>query len=58
MMRSWGDGVTEARGDLDRDLYGDERLRSLVARLGPDSDSHGGGRSASHPDVQRRAPQR
>jgi serine phosphatase RsbU (regulator of sigma subunit) len=30
----FSDGVTEARGGLDRDLYGDERLRSLVARLG------------------------
>lgn len=30
----FSDGVTEARGDLHRDLYGDERLRSLVARLG------------------------
>lgn len=29
----FSDGVTEARGGLDRDLYGDERLRSLVARL-------------------------
>jgi serine phosphatase RsbU (regulator of sigma subunit) len=30
----FSDGVTEARGGLERDLYGDERLRSLVARLG------------------------
>jgi serine phosphatase RsbU (regulator of sigma subunit) len=30
----FSDGVTEARGGLDRDLYGDDRLRSLVARLG------------------------
>lgn len=30
----FSDGVTEARGGLDRDLYGDERLRRLVARLG------------------------
>jgi len=30
----FSDGVTEARGALDRDLYGDERLRSLVTRLG------------------------
>ncbi len=30
----FSDGVTEARGGLDRDLYGDGRLRSLVARLG------------------------
>jgi serine phosphatase RsbU (regulator of sigma subunit) len=30
----FSDGVTEARGGLDRDLYGEERLRSLVARLG------------------------
>jgi len=30
----FSDGVTEARGDPHRDLYGDERLRSLVARLG------------------------
>jgi hypothetical protein len=30
----FSDGVTEARGGLDRDLYGDERLRSLVAQLG------------------------
>jgi phosphoserine phosphatase RsbU/P len=32
----FSDGVTEARGGLARDLYGDERLRSLVARLGGD----------------------
>jgi serine phosphatase RsbU (regulator of sigma subunit) len=30
----FSDGVTEARGGLDRDLYGDERLGRLVARLG------------------------
>jgi serine phosphatase RsbU (regulator of sigma subunit) len=30
----FSDGVTEARGGPARDLYGDERLRSLVARLG------------------------
>jgi len=30
----FSDGVTEARGGLYRHLYGDERLRSLVARLG------------------------
>jgi sigma-B regulation protein RsbU (phosphoserine phosphatase) len=30
----FSDGVTEARGGLHRGLYGDERLRSLVARLG------------------------
>ena len=30
----FSDGVTEARGGLTRDLYGDERLRRLVARLG------------------------
>jgi len=30
----FSDGVTEARDGLTRDLYGDERLRSLVARLG------------------------
>ena len=30
----YSDGVTEARSDADRDVYGDERLRSLVARLG------------------------
>jgi sigma-B regulation protein RsbU (phosphoserine phosphatase) len=30
----FSDGVTEARGDLHHDLYGDKRLRSLVARLG------------------------
>ena len=30
----FSDGVTEARGGLDRDLYGDDRLRNLVARLG------------------------
>jgi phosphoserine phosphatase RsbU/P len=30
----FSDGVTEARGALDRDLYGDERLRRLVGRLG------------------------
>jgi phosphoserine phosphatase RsbU/P len=30
----FSDGVTEARGGLDRDLYGDERLRGMVARLG------------------------
>lgn len=30
----FSDGVTEARGDLHPGLYGDERLRSLVARLG------------------------
>lgn len=29
----FSDGVTEARGGLDRDLYGDERLRGMVARL-------------------------
>jgi phosphoserine phosphatase RsbU/P len=28
------DGVTEARGRIDRDLYGDDRLRDLVADLG------------------------
>jgi phosphoserine phosphatase RsbU/P len=28
------DGVTEARGQLDRDLYGDDRLRDLIASLG------------------------
>ncbi len=28
------DGVTEARGHADRDLYGDDRLRALVADLG------------------------
>jgi sigma-B regulation protein RsbU (phosphoserine phosphatase) len=30
----FSDGVTEARGGPGRDLYGDERLRSLVAGLG------------------------
>jgi phosphoserine phosphatase RsbU/P len=30
----FSDGVTEARGGPARDLYGDERLRSQVARLG------------------------
>ncbi len=30
----FSDGVTEARGGLTRDLYGDERLRGLVAGLG------------------------
>jgi sigma-B regulation protein RsbU (phosphoserine phosphatase) len=30
----FSDGVTEARGHLVRDLYGDERLRCLVTRLG------------------------
>ena len=30
----FSDGVTEARRALDRDLYGDERLRRLVGRLG------------------------
>jgi phosphoserine phosphatase RsbU/P len=30
----FSDGVTEARGGLSRDLYGDERLRHLVARSG------------------------
>jgi phosphoserine phosphatase RsbU/P len=30
----FSDGVTEARGDLHRGLFGDERLRSLVSRLG------------------------
>jgi phosphoserine phosphatase RsbU/P len=30
----FSDGVTEARDSLTGDLYGDERLRSLVARLG------------------------
>ncbi len=30
----FSDGVTEARGRLTSDLYGDERLRGLVARLG------------------------
>ena len=30
----FSDGVTEARGGLDRGLYGDERLGRLVARLG------------------------
>ena len=30
----FSDGVTEARGRLTGDLYGDERLRSLAARLG------------------------
>jgi serine phosphatase RsbU (regulator of sigma subunit) len=30
----FSDGVTEARRDLDCDLYGDERLRNLVAQLG------------------------
>ena len=30
----FSDGVTEARGGPARDLYGDERLRRLVARLG------------------------
>jgi sigma-B regulation protein RsbU (phosphoserine phosphatase) len=28
------DGVTEARSRIDRDLYGDERLRDLIAGLG------------------------
>jgi len=28
------DGVTEARGHVDRDLYGEDRLRDVVARLG------------------------
>lgn len=28
------DGVTEARGSVDRDLYGDDRLRDLIAGLG------------------------
>jgi sigma-B regulation protein RsbU (phosphoserine phosphatase) len=30
----YSDGVTEARSGLDRDLFGDERLRQLVARPG------------------------
>ncbi len=30
----FSEGGTEARGDPHRDLYGDERLRGLVARLG------------------------
>ena len=30
----FSDGVTEARSDADRSLYGDERLRRLIARLG------------------------
>jgi sigma-B regulation protein RsbU (phosphoserine phosphatase) len=30
----FSDGVTEARRGTDRELYGDERLRELVARLG------------------------
>ncbi len=30
----YSDGVTEARRGLDRDLYGDERLRRLVIQLG------------------------
>jgi sigma-B regulation protein RsbU (phosphoserine phosphatase) len=30
----FSDGVTEARSGADRAVYGDERLRSLVARLG------------------------
>jgi phosphoserine phosphatase RsbU/P len=30
----FSDGVTEARSGADRDVYGDERLRGLVARLG------------------------
>ena len=28
------DGVTEARGRIDRDLYGDDRLRDVIAGLG------------------------
>jgi hypothetical protein len=28
------DGVTEARSHIDRDLYGDDRLRGLIAGLG------------------------
>jgi serine phosphatase RsbU (regulator of sigma subunit) len=30
----FSDGVTEARGHIDRDLYGDDRLRDLIAGLG------------------------
>ena len=30
----FSDGVTEARGGRSRDLYGDERLRRLIAQLG------------------------
>ena len=30
----FSDGVTEARNGADRSLYGDERLRRLVAGLG------------------------
>ena len=30
----FSDGVTEAHGPADRDLYGDERLRRFIARLG------------------------
>lgn len=33
-LTMFSDGVTEARGGLTRGLYGDERLRGLVARLG------------------------
>jgi phosphoserine phosphatase RsbU/P len=31
------DGVTEARGHADRDLFGDDRLSSVIARLGDES---------------------
>jgi serine phosphatase RsbU (regulator of sigma subunit) len=33
-MIMFTDGVTEARGRFDRDLYGDERLRGVIAGLG------------------------
>lgn len=32
-MVMFTDGVTEARGHVDRDLYGDDRLHDLVADL-------------------------
>jgi len=31
------DGVTEARGHADRELFGDDRLREVIARLGDES---------------------
>jgi sigma-B regulation protein RsbU (phosphoserine phosphatase) len=33
-MIMFSDGVTEARGRFDRDLYGDDRLRGVIAGLG------------------------
>ncbi len=33
----FSDGVTEARGHIDRDLYGEDRLRDVVAGLGETS---------------------